>query len=185
MFPVATGSDGVVALWADAPGRLELEATHPALGTGRVVLDLEPAPVRSPAPVDAYTRAESDALFLTQSEADGLFLTPAEADAAYLPLSYVPPASGISQADADLRYVNTAGDTMGWLGVDGYLLTGRPDGGLTAGNVPRRDPLPALGRGAISLGPARRGQVSNTGNHHRPRSLQLPTCGSDATAPAP
>jgi hypothetical protein len=40
------------------------------------------------------------------------YLTQDEGDLRYLPLSYVPPASGISQADADLRYVNTAGDTM-------------------------------------------------------------------------
>jgi hypothetical protein len=44
VFPVAAGDDGVVALWADAPGRLELEAVHPVLGRGRVLLDLEPTP---------------------------------------------------------------------------------------------------------------------------------------------
>jgi hypothetical protein len=63
VFPVATGADGVVALWADAPGRLELEAVHPVLGRGRVVLDLEPSPL-APAPADAYTKAESDARFV-------------------------------------------------------------------------------------------------------------------------
>jgi len=48
VFPVATGGDGVVALWADAPGRLELEAVHPVLGRARGVLDLEPDPDAAP-----------------------------------------------------------------------------------------------------------------------------------------
>lgn len=44
VFPVATGEDGVVELWADAPARIDLEAVHPTWGANRVTLDLEPAP---------------------------------------------------------------------------------------------------------------------------------------------
>ena len=69
--------------------------------------------------VDAYTKAQSDALFLTQAEADalfltqaeadGLFLTPAEGNAAYQPVgSYAPAAH-----NHDAAYVNTSGgDTL-------------------------------------------------------------------------
>lgn len=44
VFPVATGEDGVVELWADGPARIDLEAAHPTWGANRVTLDLEPAP---------------------------------------------------------------------------------------------------------------------------------------------
>ena len=47
-FPVLTGTDGVVALWADTPGRLEVEAVHPVTGRNRVTLDLEPSPSAPP-----------------------------------------------------------------------------------------------------------------------------------------
>jgi hypothetical protein len=67
------------------------------------------------------------------------YLTQDEGDLRYLPLSYVPPASGISQADADLRYVNTAGDTMtGALTVQGPLVeTGnaRYEAGTQGGTI--------------------------------------------------
>ena len=69
----------------------------------------------SPPPADLsnyYTKAQADAAFLTQDEGDALFLTQDEGDLRYLPVTYVPPPSGITQADADLRYVNVAGDTM-------------------------------------------------------------------------
>jgi hypothetical protein len=62
-FPVATGEDGVVALWADAPLRLDVQASHAQAGTARVTLDLDYPPDRPPT-VDAYTRAEADARFL-------------------------------------------------------------------------------------------------------------------------
>jgi hypothetical protein len=92
-FPVATGGDGVVALWADAPGRLELEAVHPVLGRARGVLDLEPDPDAAPEAVDAYTKAESDARYEPLDSA----YTKAEADARYT-------QGGLTQAAADLRY---------------------------------------------------------------------------------
>jgi len=89
-FPVATGGDGVVALWADAPGRLELEAVHPVLGRARGVLDLEPDPDAAPEPVDAYTKTESDARYLqaplTAGQIPAEFLTQTEGDARYAAL---------------------------------------------------------------------------------------------------
>jgi len=122
VFPVATGGDGVVALWADAPGRLELEAVHPVLGRARGVLDLEPDPDAAPEAVDAYTKTESDARylqapltagqipaeFLTQSEGDARYAlsgsgvdayTKGESDARYEPLD-----SAYTKAEADARY---------------------------------------------------------------------------------
>jgi hypothetical protein len=121
---VATGGDGVVALWADAPGRLELEAVHPVLGRARGVLDLEPDPDAAPEAVDAYTKPESDARYepldsaYTKSEADlrflqapltagqipAEFLTVTEGDARYALVG----AAGITQGDADLRYLQLA-----------------------------------------------------------------------------
>ena len=109
-FPVATGGDGVVALWADAPGRLELEAVHPVLGRARGVLDLEPDPDAAPEAVDAYTKTESDARYLqaplTTGQIPAEFLTQTEGDARYALVG-----SGVdayTKAEADTRYLQLA-----------------------------------------------------------------------------
>ena len=152
VFPLAVGDDGEVALWADAPARVELLVEATGYLPERAVLDLELPPDYAdpdPDPHPQYlTQSEGDlryplktdpdpyGQYLTTAEGDlryaslplppvvipDEYLTQAEGDARYLPLSYVPPASGISQADADLRYVNTAGDTMaGALTVNGAI----------------------------------------------------------------
>ena len=81
----------------------------------------------SPPPTDLsnyYTKAQADTAFLTQAEGDLL----------YQPIG----TGGISQADADLRYVNTAGDTMTGiltapevhtLGATNQLVVGDRNGG--------------------------------------------------------
>jgi hypothetical protein len=106
-FPVATRGDGVVALWADAPGRLELEAVHPVLGRARGVLDLEPDPDAAPDAVDAYTKTESDARYLQAPLAVGQipaeFLTQSEGDARYA-LSGVTPTDVYTKSESDGRY---------------------------------------------------------------------------------
>lgn len=96
-FPLLTDDSGAVALWADAPGRLELVCAAAGYLPQRLVLDLEPVPAEAGEAIDAYTKAESDALFLTQAEADSLFLTVADGDARYT-------QGGLTQAAADARY---------------------------------------------------------------------------------
>jgi hypothetical protein len=108
---VAIGGDGVVALWADAPGRLELEAVHPVLGRARGVLDLEPDPDAAPEAVDAYSKAESDARYLqaplTEAQIPAEFLTQSEGDARYATLPLPPPVippEYLTESEGDVAY---------------------------------------------------------------------------------
>ena len=130
-FPVATGGDGVVALWADAPGRLELEAVHPVLGRARGVLDLEPDPDAAPEAVDAYSKPESDARYepldtayskaeadarylqapLTAGQIPAEFLTVTEGDARYA-LSGTTPTDVYTKPESDARFLQLTGGTV-------------------------------------------------------------------------
>ena len=113
VFPVAVGEDGVVALWADAPARLELEAVHAVLGRGRVVLDLEPEPSTVAGAGDAYSKAESDARYEPRDSA----YTKSEADARYLqaPLTEAQvPAAFLTQTEGDARYALSGSGVDAW-----------------------------------------------------------------------
>jgi hypothetical protein len=116
VFPVAIGGDGVVALWADAPGRLELEAVHPVLGRARGVLDLEPDPDAAPEAVDAYTKTESDARYLqaplTAGQVPAEFLTQTEGDARYALVGAVAPADVTVTTDASLTSTESPANTF-------------------------------------------------------------------------
>ena len=82
-------------------------------------------------PHPQYASDDDLAAYLTASEADALFLTQTEGDARYLQTGQ----GGISLADADLRYVNTAGDAMsGALTVAGANFAPATDNGTVLGH---------------------------------------------------
>lgn len=112
-FPVATGADGVVALWGDAPARLDVVASAPGLGQAVVTLDLE-LPPDAPG-LDAYTKTQSDARYPQKTDADPYpqYLTPTRGDLRYLPLGYVPPAVDVTVGvDASLTAVESPANTF-------------------------------------------------------------------------
>lgn len=91
VFPVATDDAGAVALWSDAPARLELVCSSPGYVAQRVPLDLEPPP---DAPgLDAYTKTESDLR--------------------YLPIGYVPPPAEVTvTTDGSLSSTESPANTF-------------------------------------------------------------------------
>jgi hypothetical protein len=96
-FPVAADDSGQVALWADAPGRVELEVTAPGWVTERLVLDLDAPPVSGADPFPQYATDVDLADHLGAADPHPVYLTTAEGDARYT-------QGGITQAAADLRY---------------------------------------------------------------------------------
>jgi hypothetical protein len=114
LFPQRADERGTIEVWSPDPIRLDFAVWLEGYSAVRQVLDLQfTEDVQGEIDLAAHIAAPDDhPLYLTQPEADLL----------YLPLSYTPPPSGITQADADLRYVNTTGDTMtGALSVGGIL----------------------------------------------------------------
>jgi len=88
VFPVATDATGAVALWADEPGRVELECSAPAYGTQRVVLDLEPPPDVAAGGDDPYPIYATDqdlADHIAAPDAHPRYMTPDEGDELYSP----------------------------------------------------------------------------------------------------
>lgn len=125
-FPVGTDEAGVVQLWADAPGRLELECDASGYAPQRLVLDLEPppdapAPTPGPDPYPQYATDQDLADHIAAPDAHPRYLTPDEADELYQPLGAggaVDSVNGqtgvvvltaadvgaLTQAQADVRY---------------------------------------------------------------------------------
>lgn len=109
LFPQTADDRGVIQVWAPEPVRIEVGAWLPGYPMVRQVLDL--------LFTEDFTKESADGLYAplshtTLADQHPEYLTEGEGDLRYLPLDYVPPPSGITQDDADLRYVNTAGDTM-------------------------------------------------------------------------
>ena len=124
VFPVATGEDGVVELWADAAVRLDVEAVHPTWGANRVTLDLEWPPDAVVVAGDAYTKSESDARYepldsaYTKAEADSRFPLKTDGDPypQYLTAADVTPTDVTVTTDASLSSTESPANTFA-LGV--------------------------------------------------------------------
>lgn len=184
-FPLFVDGGGSVSLWAAEPCRVELACSMAGYETTRVVLDIEfPPDYEDP---DLATDEEiADALAAHEGALDPhpTYLTEPEATALFLPLAHAPGGdphpqyltepegdsryallggSGITQDQADLRYVNITGDAV--------------TGPLTAPNLYTKSEVDALLAAATARITTLEGQVATlqaqmTGHTHQTGTVQ-------------